>query len=695
MINEALIAPKGIVIVGGSNYLSKPGGKMVKNLLEGGYQGDLFIVNTKDIEVQGQRTIQNVEELPKVDLAILAVPPLACKHAVKILLEKKNTRAFIIISAGFGEGGEEGKLIEKEIADMVSAHNACLIGPNCIGVLNRNYHGIFTSPVPNLFPDGCDLISSSGSVATFIMEAGIINGLRFNSVFSVGNSAQTGVEEVLEYLDLNYEHGKSSPIKLLYLETVRNPNKLLKHASSLIRKGACISGIKSGSTEAGSRAAASHTGAIANSDMAVRALFRKAGIVYCSSRAELVTTACIFNFRKPKGKNIAIITHAGGSAVMLSDALIKSGMNVPPINGPEADELLAQLHPGSSVNNPIDFLATGTAEQLDLIIDYCENKFDNIDAMVVVFGSAGLFDVANVYNVLRAKLESCRKPIYPVLPSLVNAHQEIVEFIAKGYVNFPDEVDLGTALGAIYNTPGPADLFKDEITPNKKLRELIERQNDGFLDSHVCFEILSLSGIPIAKQAVTNEIEDAMTIADNLGYPLALKVEGVLHKSDVNGVLLNIRNSLGLQEAFNQLMLIPGAEGVLIQKMHRGLELFIGVSHENGLGHLVVFGLGGIFVEIFKDVRSGLVPLSESEVRLMIRELQAYPLIKGARGKDGIDEEKFIELILKVSLMIEQLPEIVELDINPLMATKDSITAVDCRIKIAKSMEHHRSLDMS
>ncbi len=685
MINKAITNPKSIVVIGGSNHLEKPGGKMVKNLVDGDFDGDLYVINPKEKDVQGLTCFQDINDLPQTDLAILAVPPKACYFSIEILTKQKNTTGFIIISAGFGEGGEMGKKLEEEITSMINDVNGCLIGPNCIGVLNKSYQGVFTTPTPQMYNDGCDLISSSGAMALFTMEAGIPLGLRFSSVYSVGNAAQTGVEEVLEYLDNSYVEGESSKIKILYMETIRHPKKLLKHAKSLINKGARIAGIKSGGTEAGSRAASSHTGAIANSDMAVRALFRKAGIVYCSSRDELIAVASIFNCKKLEGKNIAIITHAGGSAVMLSDALSKAGLNVPAIEGPDVDELLTFLHPGSYASNPIDFLATGTAEQLGIIIDYCEHKFNNIDAMVVVFGSPGLFDVENVYDVLRVKLDICKKPIFPVLPSLINADKEINHFLSKGNINFPDEVLLGISLGEVYHTPAPADNpeynFKIE---EQGIRTIINSSTNGFLDEVSSYKLLQAAGIPTANQDKGVEIEELLQKAEQIGYPLVAKVMGPLHKTDVKGVHLNIRTPEGLRLSFDKLMAIKYAEGVLIQKMYKGAELFIGANYEPGLGHLILFGLGGIFVEIFKDVRAGIVPLGDYEIELMMKRLQAYPLIQGTRGKKGINKTFFIELIMRISRILEIAPEIQELDINPLMAGHKEIIAVDVRVRIKK-----------
>lgn len=685
MINQSLLNPSNIVIVGGSNDVRKPGGKVLKNIIDGGFAGELFVVNHKETTVQGIDCVPSVDQLNNVDLAIISIPARFCPQVVETLAREKNTRAFIILSAGFGEAGSEGKQLEQQLVDIVDSVDGCLIGPNCIGVLNPKYNGVFTSPTPELDPKGCDLISSSGATAVFIMEAGIPLGLKFSNVFSVGNSAQIGVEDVLEHMDLNHDPEADSPTKLLYLESVSNPAKLLKHASSLIRKGVRIAAIKAGSTEAGSRAAASHTGAITSSDMVIRALFRKAGIVYCSSREELLSVASVFGYRELKGSNIAVITHAGGSAVMLTDSLSGGGLNVPTIEGAKADELLSQLHPGSSVSNPIDFLATGTAGQLGTIIDYCEHNFDQIDAMVVVFGSPGLFDVANVYEVLSKKLEVCKKPIYPVLPSLINAREEIRHFLDTGHINFPDEVTLGRALAAIYSTPKPQEPLDNmpEIDTGA-IREIINTAADGFLSSESVTRLLDAASIPRVSEWIVTTEGQIKALKEQIEFPVVMKVIGPVHKTDVGGVILNIHSIRGMKRSLKQLMQIRHATGVLVQPMITGTELFIGARRESGFGHIIVCGLGGIFVEVLKDFSSCLAPVGKVEASDMIKGLKAYQLIRGTRGKEGVNETLFCDIIQRVSMLADAAPEIAEMDINPLMGSKRGITAVDTRIRIEK-----------
>ncbi len=683
MVNNQLLNPKSIAIIGASNDTKKPGGNMLKNILVGGFAGNLYAVNPKEERVQGIKSFSEAKEIPETDLAILAIPAKYCPETVKILAEEKNTKAFIIISAGFGEAGEQGKQWEQQIVSTVNSVNGCLIGPNCIGVITENYKGVFTAPVPQFNPKGCDLISGSGATAVFIMEAGMALGVSFANVFSVGNAAQTGVEDTLEYMDENFNAETDPLIKLLYLETISNPQKLLKHASSLIKKGAKIAAIKAGSTAEGSRAATSHTGAIASSDMTVRALFNKAGIVYCSSREELLSVASIFNYKKLKGKNIAIITHAGGSAVMLADELSKGGLKVPEISGPDAEKLKTFLYPGSSVANPIDFLATGTAEQLGIIIDYCEHKFENIDAMAVVFGSPGLFDVENVYNVLSVKLEICNKPIFPVLPSVVNAQREIKSFLKKGHINFPDEVVLGKALSQVFNTPEPVSeaisLPKIDI---EKIRGVIDTASEGYLDAAQTQKLLDAAGIPRVTEVVENSKEKLLAAMDSLEFPVVMKVVGPLHKSDAKGVVLNITSKEEVSETFDRLMQIDSATAVMVQPQLAGLELFVGVMKEPGFNHTILCGLGGIFIEVLNDVSAGLSPISKNEAQQMVQSLRGYKLIQGARGREGVDENEFVEIIQRLSALVEAAPEITEMDINPLIGTRKNIVAVDARVRV-------------
>lgn len=686
MINQELINPQSIVVVGGSNNVHKPGGCIVRNLLEGKYAGELYVVNQKETNVQGVLSYHSVRDIPEAEMAIISIPGPACPDVIDVLANEKNVKAFIVISSGFGEETAEGAALEKRMLDIVNKAGASLIGPNCIGLMNVHFHGVFTQPIPKFHPEGVDFISSSGGTALFIIESALTKGLRFSSVWSVGNSAQIGVEDILEYMDLNFNPGLDSKIKMLYIEQIKNPDKLLYHTSSLIRKGCRIAAIKAGSTDSGKRAASSHTGAIANSDSAVEALFRKAGIVRCFSREELTTIASIFTLKEVKGKNCAIVTHAGGPAVMLADALSKGQLNVPLLSGPVADELKSKLLPGAAVGNPIDIIGTGTPEHLATAIDFCENRFDNIDLMMVIFGSPGLVKLYDAYEVLHKKMEECKKPIFPVLPSIVTASPEVKSFIKKGHVNFSDEVTLGAALSRVINTPKPAStdiqLYGIDIP---EVRRIIDRlPGDGYLLPGDVRSLLSAAQIPLVEELASTDKKELLDFARRIGYPVVLKVVGPVHKSDIGGVSLNVRSDSHLLLEYERMIQLPGVKSIMIQPMLSGTELFLGAKYEERFGHVVLCGLGGIFVEVLKDVSYGLAPLSYEETYSMIHSLRGYPIIKGTRGQGGVDERQYADIIVRLSVLLRFATEIKEMDINPILATPKGLFAVDARIRIEK-----------
>jgi len=686
MINQQLLNPRSIVVIGGSNNEQKPGGAIVRNLKQGGYQGELHIVNPKEDVVQGIPVCHNVEEIPDTDLAILVVAAKYCPDYVDYLAEHKNVRAFIIISAGFGEETHEGLLLEQHILDTCEKYQAALIGPNCIGLLTNVHHSVFTKPIPSLNPKGVDFISGSGATAVFILESAVIKGLQFNSVWSIGNGKQIGIEDVLQYMDENFDAERDPHVKLLYIENIAHPERMLKHARSLINKGCRIAAVKAGSSESGSRAASSHTGAIASSDSAVDALFRKAGIVRCYSREELTTVGCVLSLPPVTGRNVAIVTHAGGPGVMLTDALSKGKMNVPMLDPQVGEKLKAQLYPGSSVANPIDILATGTPEHLGIAIDFCEQHFDEADAIVVIFGTPGLVPCDEAYAVLHEKMLTCRKPIFPVLPCLNTAGREVKEFIDRGHVNFADEVDLAEALIRVIDTPqpAPADAL-DPAVDKAAVRAIIDGvKENGYLAPEQVRQLLQAASVPVVPEVVSDNCATLVTAAQQMGYPIVVKVVGPVHKSDVGGVTLNVRSDEQLTAEFNRMMQIPDATSVMIQKMVKGTELFVGAKYEPRFGHNVLCGLGGIFVEALKDVSSALAPISRGEAISMIHSLKGYKILQGMRGKPGINQDLFATIVCRISTMLSYAPEIQEMDINPLLADGNDITAVDARIRLEK-----------
>lgn len=373
---------------------------------------------------------------------------------------------------------------------------------------------------------------------------------------------------------------------------------------------------------------------------------------------------------------------------MLTDALSKGGMQVPLLNGTVAEELKTKLLPGSAVANPIDVLATGTPEHLGIAIDYCEHHFENIDAIMVIFGSPGLVHLYEAYEVLHKKILECKKPIFPILPSVNTAGPEVQEFLNKGHVNFADEVTLATALTQVMKTPAPADqqieIHGVDVPRIRRIIDSLPQNTSQYVEPTVVHELLSAAGIPTVPEFVSDKKKEVLAFAEKCGFPVVAKVVGPIHKSDVGGVALNIRSKEVLAAEFDRMMQIPEATAVMVQKMIKGTELFIGAKYEERFGHVVLCGLGGIFVEVLKDVSSGLAPLSYAEAYSMIHSLRGYKIIKGTRGMKGVNEQKYAEIIVRLSTLLRFATEIKEMDINPLLADDNDVIAVDARIRVEK-----------
>jgi len=686
MINRQLVNPKSIVVVGGSNDILKPGGSALYNIINGTFKGSLYVVNAKEDLVQGIKSYRNVEDVPEVELAVISIPAKSCYPVMETLIKKKGAKAFIVYSAGFSEETPEGAEMERQILKLVNDADVAMIGPNCSGMFNLNHQCIFTKPVPELDHSGVDMVSSSGGTATFIIESSIRVGLRYSSVWSVGNSAQIGVEDVIQYWNESFNPKTSSKVKLIYAETIKDPDRFLEHSSALIRKGCSIAAIKSGTTESGSRAASSHTGAIASSDLAVEALFRKAGIIRCYSRDELANVGAVLLMPELKGKNLAIITQAGGPAVILTDALSKGKIDVPEMSKDLQEKLKVHLLPGTAVSNPIDILGTGTGEHLGIAIDFCIDHFMAVDGIAVIYGNPGVTKVREAYEVLDQKMKSSPIPIYPILPSVKMAADEMSEFVKKGHVNFIDEVSLANALSKVSTRTEPSvGKIEDLNVDIPEIRRIIDSvQDNGYVNPEVVRQLLRAAGIPCVEEFVSDNKADVLTFVERIGYPVVAKCVGPVHKSDIGGVVLNIKTKEHLALEFDRLMSIPDTHSVMIQPMLSGTELFVGAKYESKFGHIVLCGLGGIFVEVLKDVASGLAPLSFGEASSMIRSLRAYKIIQGTRGQKGLNEELFTEIIVRLSILLRFATEIKEMDINPLLANEKQVIAVDARIRIEK-----------
>lgn len=678
---NALFRPKSIVIVGGSESKTKPGGTVLANIVDHHYKGELSIVNPGG-PVAGLPTFPSVNDLPGTpELGIIAIPARLVAQALEDL-GRKGTKTVLILSAGFGEKDEKGKQEEKKLLAIAESLGMTIIGPNCSGFMTYHYSGKFAGIIPELKPNSIDFISGSGATVDLVMEQAVLRGLSFCNVVNVGNSVQIGVEDLFALYDENYDVD-GSPILLLYLESLKKPGVLLKHARSLTKKGCTIIGIKSGISESGARAAASHTGAMTTDDTAVEALFQKAGIIRVKSKMEMIDTACVLTgtHGRLKGNRACVITDAGGPGVMLTDELERQGFVLPVLSEKTREKLKGILPAESSVMNPIDCLPSRTGPQMQQMFQVMgEEEAERIDVIAIQVANPGMHSNREIYHEVAQAIKTCPIPVIPTFSSVFTCTKQIREFTEQGNYYFVDEVNCGFGLGKVLKRPLVFDAAED-ITGYERggIAHILEGKR-GVLATDIVSQVLEKAGFTFPPQNTVQVLDEVETACDAIGYPLAMKVVGSLHKSDVGGVRLGIRNAGDARKAFRDLMAIQGALSVTVQKMIEGTEIILGSSHAGDIGQLVMFGLGGIYTEVLKDVSFALAPLAEEECRRMIRSIRAYKILEGVRGQKGVSTDVLSTNLARLARLVSDFPAIREIDINPLKGTGEELYVVDARI---------------
>ena len=681
---NALFRPQSIVVVGGSESKSKPGGSVLANIVEHHYKGSIYVVNPGG-PVLGLPTYASISDVPGTpELGIIAIPARLVAGSLEEL-GRKGTKAVVILSAGFGEKDERGKEEEKKLLAIARDLGMTIIGPNCSGFMTYHYSGKFAGIIPELEPNSIDFISGSGATVDLVMEQAVLRGLKFCNVVNVGNSIQTGVEDLFALYDENYEVD-GSPILLLYLENLKKPSLFLKAARSLTRKGCSIIGIKSGISESGARAAASHTGAMATDDTAIEALFEKAGIIRVKSKMEMIDVACALSGTRGSlaGNRACVITDAGGPGVMLTDELERQGFVLPVLGERTRERLKGILPAESSVLNPVDCLPSRTGPQMRQIFQVMgEEEPGRIDVMAVQFGNPGMHPNREIYHEVSEARKTCPIPIVPTLSSVTTCTRQIREFTQQGNSYFVDEVNCGFGLGKVLKRPLIFDAPRSIPGYDREGIAGTLKGKGGVLSADTVTRVLERAGFVFPPQAAASSPDEVRKACDTIGYPVAMKVIGLLHKSDVGGVRLRVGNAAGAVKAWHDLMSIPGASGVAVQKMVEGTEIILGSSRAGDIGQLVMFGLGGIYTEVLKDVSFALAPLADEECRRMIRSIRAYRILEGVRGQKGVSIDVVSVNLARLSRLVSDFPAIREIDINPLKGTGDHLYVVDARIILA------------
>ena len=677
---QTLLEPATIVIVGASDDTSKPGGKLLRNILQRGYEGQLRLVNPKASEVQGICAYPSVDALPESpDLAFIAIPAQFVRQEL-CNLARKGARAVVVLSAGFGEVSAEGKEEERQLVEIADAHGILLIGPNCSGIVSHAHAGKFSGLPPRSRKGGIDFLSGSGATVDFLYELATSRGLEFNSLLNVGNSAQTGVTDLLRLYD-QAQGEQSSLVKLLYIEVLTRPKQFLQHARNLSLKGCVLAGIKSGSTEAGTRAAASHTGAMATNDVAVQALFDKAGIIRVTSRPDLVdvTTALTCVGTRRNGRRVAVVSDAGGPAVVLADELNRLGFSVPAFSDRTRDRIAHVLPPGAASGNPVDCLPTRNGESLGNVLGIiAEEESESVDYILFIDGDSGLADNWEICRALMHAQDNGGIPVLPCFLSPVSAADALTRFREAGRCYFEDEVCMARALARVVNRPVISEpTVRVEGYRREQIASLLAGRT-GVLSPDLTQQVLKSAGMRLPEQALIGYRDALETV--QMPYPWVMKVVGPLHKSDVGGVRMGIESLSEAHTGWDHLMSISGASGCLVQRMVSGPEVIIGAHREDEYGHLIAFGLGGIYTEVLKDMQFRLAPLSAVEAEQMIRNIRAFPLLSGVRGQPGMDIDVLIEMLIRTALLVSDFPSIREMDLNPVKGSGAELYAVDARI---------------
>lgn len=689
---EAFFSPNGVAVIGASTDPSKLGYAILQNVLDSGYGGNVFAVNPKADEILGVPTYASVTDIPEqVDLVVVVVPARFVESVIQESGEK-GVKGAIIITAGFREIGIEGKRSEERIVERAAEYGITLLGPNCLGLIDTIIP--LNASFAASFPDEGEIafMSQSGALCTAILDWAIPNGIGFSRFVSLGNKADLSE---LDFIKAWREDPKTNVI-LAYLEGVVDGGEFLKEARKTTREKPIIA-LKSGTTDAGQKAVSSHTGTLAGSERAYDAAFTQAGVLRADSVQDIFDFAVAFAYQgRIAGPNVAVVTNAGGPGIMATDAIERGGLNLARLANDTIEGLREALPPAASPLNPIDVLGDARADRYKIAIDMALAD-PNVDAVMVILTPQVMTEVEETARAVSDAAKDTEKPIVGCFMG-----QEKVEagarIMGKHRVpNYPFPERAVAALKAL-------DRYREWLaSPEPEYREFdVDRDVVANLFDRVraagrlqladaeASQVMKAYGMRLPQSVVATSPDDAVEKAGDIGYPVAMKIASpdILHKSDIGGVVVGVETADDVRQNFQTIvnrarrfMADADIQGVQIQEMvEKGREVIIGVSRDPQFGHLVLFGLGGIYVEVLKDVTFRIAPVPVHEAKAMPGEIRTYSLLRGVRGEQPADISAIVNAILRVSQLVTDFPEIVEMDINPLVVHADGAVAIDARM---------------
>jgi len=690
---EAIFSPRSIAIVGASSKPLSVGWEMMNCVLKFGFTGTVFPINPKAQAISGIKAYPSVIDVPdEIDLAVIVVKRDFVLPTMKQCAEK-GVKAAIVITAGFREVSAEGAELEEEILHIARENDIVMVGPNCMGAFNTNegimLNATFARHLPKRGPIG--LISQSGAMGAAVLDYAGERHIGFSRFISIGNKADIDENDCLEAFANDDEVG----VIVLYLENFADPKRFAELCKRITPNKPVLV-LKSGRSEAGAKAASSHTGALAGSDTAVDALLERCGAMRVDSIEDLLVISHFFSMpNRPQGNRLGLITNAGGPGIIATDELQKAGFSFPELAESTVRELESKLPPEASCANPADVLP-GTGAEGYRVAAEALVKDPNLDAVIILFLCPVMVKPIWLVEAIVPVVEQTDKPVIGLFMGASDVVQLAEPLARLGMPILTSAPEVARALVANrqYQSILERDVPEPQVYEVDTLRSdaIIEANGEGWLESANAFSLLDAYGIPVV-QTRTVDIEDSVVeIAKELNYPLVMKIlsPDILHKSDVGGVEINIIDDDDLVHRHGEMLkrvkfFQPEARivGVELQEMITwDMELIIGINREPGFGPMVMCGLGGVFVEVMKDVVFSLAPMPADEPEKMLHKLRSAPILEGARGTAGIDIKRVSDVIGRISKLAADYPRIEQLDINPLLAGSDGCCAVDCRIRL-------------
>jgi acetyl coenzyme A synthetase (ADP forming)-like protein len=689
--------PRAVAVIGASRDSDKLGYSILSNIIQYGFSGDVYPINRKADEILGLKCYPSVLDVPgSIDLAVIVVP---YKYVAITLKEcgQKGVKGVIVISAGFREAGLEGVHREKELSAIVEEFGMRLIGPNCLGVIDT-YCPLNASFAAGMPPAGeIAFMSQSGALCTSILDWALAKGIGFSRFVSLGNKADVDEIDLLEA----WEEDPQTKVVLIYTEGLTDGQRFIEVARR-VTKNTPVVAVKSGTTSAGSRAVSSHTGSLAGSEQAYKAAFSQAGVVRAESIEEMFDYSVAFSYQPPlRGDRIAIVTNAGGPGIMATDALERSGLQMASLSTETIETLQAGLPSASNTYNPIDVLGDALADRYGLALE-AVIRDDGVHGVMVILTPQVMTQIEKTAELVGQISGRYDKPVVGCFmgEAKVGIGIKILGRHRVPNYGFPERA--ANALRAMLEyyrwretPPLEVPVFEVDKDGVRDLFERVKAEGRLSIGDAEARQVMEAYGIPVPQSRLAGTAEEAVRFAEEIGFPVVMKIASpdILHKTDIGGIKLDIRTPADVRDAFDLLTYramryMPEAElwGCQVQEMvGGGKEVILGMNRDPQFGPLMMFGLGGIYVEALKDVTFRIAPFSRDEARAMLTEIRAVNLLRGVRGEPPADLEAIEDVLLRLSQLVTDFPEIVEMDINPLIVFEKGRGAIGVDMRLVLS----------